>query len=1742
MSDWKKDYWSTDNEKLSEATDWKKNYWSADPKSEKKNLQTQTPPTVTPEFLKSQQDKLLGINVLKTAVQQVPANVQKSLGGITQSFEEIPNPLFEKAIQEYNLQPVNPQFQNIGQNMVQDATRQIDLIKKQNQIEPGSAGEFIANTAGSIIETGPALAAAALTKNPMPLIAQTGLTSFGQTYAGNREFGASPQESLISAAGAGVLDTGLNVVPFGQLVKPGATLGKKLLSQVVEQGLSNALAETGKAGIDKLTVDPNMTWNEAGQRIGTGTATGAAMGGAMSLGVEPFMKRPMVEKKVLQNVQPETPTIPLKPAENPMGDVQGNVRPETDHPLDRGGILNQSANNQGMKKNRIEPSYSEPDAVVSPNNMYPPHGVRDKVKLEELAESMKENGWQGRPILVFDDGGANRAFTGSHRIAAAKKSGIDVPVIKIDEAKFEKWWSEDNYRGTLEQFMREDEAQQVRMLKEMGDDRAANELQLEIDINEFDESNVTPDSSGAKKKSAQITPANKPGLSFRQQETSAQKLASSLFTEPKIKKVGFQDKAEAFLGFDAKEKGFDQFKKENPEVSKEAYDDLVTKIDKIPEQERGKLKLDLQMFAEKNQEAIKKAKDTLVSTFRTNTIERATEFSDELRDEVLPEKDFQYEKETALEWQTNAERNIEVDRDMVMRNIEESTSISGGTQAHEAAVIAKQLKDEYLKTGKVSDFKRWMGIVAQKTRETARGLKGTDTAWEKVRSTEGAVLKAQKTVDEVQEVIQDKNIIKRERIKSQAKKVKDGLEQARKEAARMTAEEMLANRVSKAFGEAKAPKRDPVTEMVNELFKVAKESPLVKGKGTPISPIEFLKQAIQEREKYADVWEKAKVIVQEKFKDDENALKLLGDYFKNPAKPEYSQATLQRSIDASMKDLELKLAELAKQFTDDRNASIAKVKELLVVKTGAVGNDADVLAEQVYNKMKKNIEEKTHQILRSMFKEIPQSQKTDVVKSIDDLAAMGAFDNVYYRVFANRKLPAKVRILLKENNINLGEVVKKSISDLNFSRSKFLKNLSERMSIQNDDALLILNETEQIFNNLVESKRKKTLETMFKTREGAKQKTLFDKVMELVNLGAYDDAAIVDLIKEKEGLPVLTSQDVKTIVDTMETAKTYLDGSVEKRIALGKVQKLISDKIPADFRDKFRGLQRISLLTNPKTLVTRNPGSNVLWSGISALEENTFGAAVDKITSLVRGSERTTVSDLIGKSKAYKEGMKKGLREWGQDLGGGWANYKKLPADATLKQRIEAYKKDRLNSVDTSPSRGQMELPAGKTFKNKTLNAIDDFVKNSLQLGDRPFYQGAYESRIYELKKIRNKTAVDEAMETEARMYALDKVFQNNSELAKRAGNIRRQLGIFGDIVMPFTQTPANVMDKLLDHTPVGLGKAIFQGFKAKKTGEFDQKYFTDTLSRFLAGSGLAVLGYAMASKGLITGKKEKSSKAEDTEQALGVSNYALKFGDSYYTYDWTQPIGGLLAAGADSFYGGKNKKDFGESISAGMISAGDTLFNQSFLQGMLKLLSGYSPTTNIIKTAVEAPTQFAPTAGKQMAQLFDPYVRDTASDNPLEQAKNKVVSKIPFASKTLPKRVDVFGRDVKAYQGRNNLFNVALNPGFYTEIEKSPGGKLALDLYNKTGETDQLPRKAPTSVTYRDQRITLTVTERNRLQKLMGLLVIERFNALPDSKMFNSFTDEQKVKYMKKIVSDTVDKAKSILIEEMKKAKRIKK
>ena len=105
----------------------------------------------------------------------------------------------------------------------------------------------------------------------------------------------------------------------------------------------------------------------------------------------------------------------------------------------------------------------------------------------------------------------------------------------------------------------------------------------------------------------------------------------------------------------------------------------------------------------------------------------------------------------------------------------------------------------------------------------------------------------------------------------------------------------------------------------------------------------------------------------------------------------------------------------------------------------------------------------------------------------------------------------------------------------------------------------------------------------------------------------------------------------------------------------------------------------------------------------------------------------------------------------------------------------------------------------------------------------------------------------------EATAYALERVFQNNSDLAMRAFKMRESLGVLGDIALPFVQTPANIFDKLMDYSPYGYVRAIKKAGTVRDSA-WSQKQFVDTLARSLTGTGIILFGYFGFLNGLIKG------------------------------------------------------------------------------------------------------------------------------------------------------------------------------------------------------------------------------------------------------------------------------------------------
>lgn len=638
---------------------------------------------------------------------------------------------------------------------------------------------------------------------------------------------------------------------------------------------------------------------------------------------------------------------------------------------------------------------------------------------------------------------------------------------------------------------------------------------------------------------------------------------------------------------------------------------------------------------------------------------------------------------------------------------------------------------------------------------------------------------------------------------------------------------------------------------------------------------------------------------------------------------------------------------------------------------------------------------------------------------------------------------------------------------------------------------------------------------------------------------------VTEEINKRLGIPTLSSEQINKITEYMknaDNAKTLQ----EKKDWWARADEIIHSLETSTWHDKFRAIQRITMLSNPKTLASRNAGGNILLRTAETIKDVPATLA-DIATSKILKTDRTTTLLSAGKYKGQATGFAEGVKGWGHDLKTG---------------------------LDTSPTQTHYEYGNVKVFDpakaktkfgkvvNTTMNFLDNFIKRGLQLGDRPFYQSAYNGRVAELTTLVNKgkaKLTEKEIEESARMYALDQVFQGDTAIARRASQLRRSMGVFGDILIPFTQTPANILDKLVDYSPVGFARDIYRLGVRRATGEFDQKQFVDTLGRAFTGSGVIMLGYALAKKGLLTTDiYQQSETAEEYKlrTLLGEQSYSLitnaEFDDkgnltggTYHSINWMSPVGSMLLIGAD-FYNGVegSEKELLGALYGGLLTAVDGVFSQSFLSGVTDLISSnqYNSDTKSSGFAEKvSDTLFDQSTGQlnmnlltSAAKVVDPYKRETYDPNKMKQAFNTWKSKIPFLSKTLPVKVGVDGKPIKQYQGRGKLSKMwesFLNPFNKSAHQSDAVNAEVLNVYNQTGSDSVLLNSMSNGkFTYNDTDFVIKSGDwLSRYQKTMGEYATTEIQKLMDKKSWKGLSYGEKAEKIAAINT----KAEKVAIED---------
>ena len=599
----------------------------------------------------------------------------------------------------------------------------------------------------------------------------------------------------------------------------------------------------------------------------------------------------------------------------------------------------------------------------------------------------------------------------------------------------------------------------------------------------------------------------------------------------------------------------------------------------------------------------------------------------------------------------------------------------------------------------------------------------------------------------------------------------------------------------------------------------------------------------------------------------------------------------------------------------------------------------------------------------------------------------------------------------------------------------------------------------------------------------------------------------------------LTPEETGFIVDTMKEVEQMADGR-EKNVKLAEIQKMLNDKLPPDRGDGIKAWMRISMLFNPKTQV-RNVMGNAVIAPVNAVSDY-ISSKVDSIIAKKTGVRTTGKTDV----KSYAKGFKKGLFESYDDFKRG------------------------INTRNIQGNR--FEVGQAKSFNNdtkigKTLNRVDSLLSFMLDVGDRGFYEASFTNSINNQLVLNNKTEVTQEMIDIATQEALQRTWQDNNDYTRFVLSIRSQLNKInikgyglGDVLIPFAKTPANLTKAIVDYSPLGMVKTINEGINLKRSltnGQFTaqmQHQFVQDLGKATAGTILYVLGYALAKAGMTTGESDDDKDVSNfMKNTLGVSSYSIKIGNKTFTYDWMQPVAAPFAITANIVNKQKQEANLLENVISSLDTAGNILLQQSFLDSLNTVFNNNDGIVSGLQEAIlELPSRAIPTLFKQIVDLTDSTQRTSFEyDKPLETMFNKVKAKIPGLSKTLAASVDTLGREIQRYGGKNNLFNVFLNPANVNTENVNESAKEIYNLYKETGETTIMPRVAPYYINKNGNKIILNSQQRAEYQKISGEIIEKNIQKLIGDSNYDNLNNDEKVEVISDIVNFSYNVAQSKIL-----------
>jgi hypothetical protein len=571
--------------------------------------------------------------------------------------------------------------------------------------------------------------------------------------------------------------------------------------------------------------------------------------------------------------------------------------------------------------------------------------------------------------------------------------------------------------------------------------------------------------------------------------------------------------------------------------------------------------------------------------------------------------------------------------------------------------------------------------------------------------------------------------------------------------------------------------------------------------------------------------------------------------------------------------------------------------------------------------------------------------------------------------------------------------------------------------------------------------------------------------------------------------------------------------------AMKEIYRDIGRQMPSRFIDKWNAWRYFSMLGNPRTHV-RNIVGNVGFVPAVTVK-NIIGAGIESAANAVSGGK-------VGRTKAILTTKDAGL------IKAAWSDYANIREQALGSGKYN----DNVNV--------RQEIEEGRTiFKPKLLEAMRKFNSTALDAEDAWFSKPHYAAALAQFCKANGITAEQVAggkgIEA-AREYAIREAqkatyrdtnafSQMISDLGRyRGDNKMKRLGsTLTEGILPFRKTPANILVRGVEYSPIGFLKSISYDLVQVQKGNMQATEMIDRAAAGLTGTGLMMLGLYMAKEGILRGSGGDDEKKKKFDELQGHQEYALELPNgTSITLDWLAPEALPFFVGANLYE--QMQANNGYLTMSDMLQAAsnvtDPLLSMSCLQSLNDVFDavGYASSgdTNALTSAVASAatsylTQGIPTVFGQAERTGESERMTTYTDKnkflttDMQYALGKASARIPGVDYGQIPFIDAWGRTESSGGVIARAFNNFANPAYTSKVSGSKMEDELSRLYEATGEAKVLPQRAPKSFTVNKENKQLTGEEYVKYATKRGQTSYKIVSELTGLASYKSMSDGDK-------------------------------